>query len=390
MLRPLVLATALAASVLAVPASAHAAAPRATETRAAETRATETRACALPGRTGWTDEGHDTDHRQFRAATGRIRAVMLFVDFPDAAAEGGTVQYADHFAPAEKWLAAASYGRARLSITPVHTWFRMPQDSTTYGFDRGISYEQHRLYVRQAVAAADAEVDFSAYDIVYIVPSRNAAAVRFSPTYLWDPAQSGVVADGAEVKWGVTFGQDMWRWGHKVLAHETGHIFGLPDLYSFTGPDYHRFVGGWDVMGLISGPSPQPFAWHARKLGWISDGQVACVPASGGTYRLTPVERPGGRKLVVVRTGDTSAYAIESRKGSECSGGMVIYKVDSAVATGEGPIRVMDAKPDAVPPAGCHALDDGAYGPGQVFTDESAKVRVEVKGDLVRVDRLGV
>lgn len=366
MLRRLVLATLLVATAVAVPSAAQA--------KAAS-------ACALPGRTGWTDEGHNTDHVQFRAATGRIKAVMLFVDFPDAPAADATDTYEAHLTPAQQWISTASYGKAEVAITPVRTWFRMPQDSTTYGFDRGITYEQHQLYVKQAVAAADAQVDFSAYDIVYLVPPKNAAAIAFSPTYLWDPAAPGVVADGKPVKWGVTFGQDMWRWGHKVLAHETGHIFGLPDLYSFTGPDYHQYVGGWDLMGLISGPSPQPFAWHAWKLGWLSDSQVTC--ATSGTYRLTPVEDPGGRKLVVVRTGETSAYAIEARRGSACSSGVVIYQVDSAVATGEGPIRVMDARPSATPPTGCHALDDAAYAPGEVF--EAEGVRVEVGTGLVRV-----
>ncbi|MEU7897927.1 M6 family metalloprotease domain-containing protein [Nonomuraea sp. NPDC049152] len=338
--------------------------------------------CALPGRTGWTDEGHDTDPVQFLRATGRIRAVMLFVDFPDAPASESTQEYYDALAPAGPYLSKVSNGRARLTVTPVRRWLRMPQDSTTYGFDRGITYEQHQRYVGQAVAAADAEVDFSRYDIVYIVPNRQASAITFSPTYLWDPADPGVVADGAPVRWGVTFGQDMWRWGYKVLAHETGHAFGLPDLYAFSGPDYHRFVGGWDVMGLIGGPSPEPFAWHAWKLGWISDAQVSC--ATRGVHRLTPVEERGGRKLVVVRTGETTAYAVEYRKGSSCSGGVVIYKVDSSTATGEGPVRVMDARP-GVPSAGCHALDDAAYPDGGRFTADG--VSITVRGQSVEVHK---
>ncbi|MEU3778538.1 peptidase M6, partial [Streptomyces sp. NPDC032472] len=46
--------------------------------------------CALPGRTGWTDEGHDTDRTQFQPATGVRRVLTLYVDFPDAPATEST------------------------------------------------------------------------------------------------------------------------------------------------------------------------------------------------------------------------------------------------------------------------------------------------------------
>lgn len=40
----------------------------------------------LAGRTGWTDEGLDTDRSVFLPSVGTLHAVMLCVDFPDAAA----------------------------------------------------------------------------------------------------------------------------------------------------------------------------------------------------------------------------------------------------------------------------------------------------------------
>ncbi len=336
------------------------------------------RDCALEGATGWTDEGHDTDPVQFRRATGTHRALMLFVDFPDAPATGSTDPYAAHLAPAADWLRTASYGRTRLDVTPLRRWIRMPAASTSYGFQRGLTFEAHERYLRDAVTAADPHADFSGYDMVYVVPAREASAISFSPTYLFDPATPGVTADGTRVRWAVTFGQDMWRWGPKVLAHETGHVFGLPDLYAFTG-ETHRFVGGWDVMGNIAGAAPQYLGWHSWKLGWTRDDQVACVAAPGRrTVRLTPVERPGGTKVAVVRTGPTTAYVAESRRaeGNDTgspSTGVLIYKVDSAVPTGEGPVRVVRA-----------------HGPGESFTDPAAGVRIDVvagggAGDVVRI-----
>ncbi|GHC53998.1 M6 family metalloprotease domain-containing protein [Streptomyces flavofungini] len=353
--------------------------------------------CALPGRTGWTDEGHDTDPRQFQRATGTRKTLTLFVDFPDAPATDSTRTYARQLGPAAGWLKRASHGRARLDVTSLHRWIRMPADSASYGFERGLTFEAHEKYVRDAVTAADPHADFSRYDMVYVVPTRAAAAISFSPTYLFDPGTPGVSADGRRIRWGVTFGQDLWRWGRKVVAHETGHTFGLPDLYAFSG-DTHRYVGGWDVMGDIAGRAPQHLGWHAWKLGWIRDAQVACLPGSGRrTVRLTPVEREGGTKIAVLRTGGTTAYVAESRRAeghdrNACSTGVLIYKVDSAAETGEGPVRVMNADPSTTPPTGCTPLDQAAHAPGRTFTDPDTGARITVveggrKGDTVRLGR---
>ncbi|MEV4738852.1 peptidase M6 [Streptomyces sp. NPDC049555] len=387
----------LLATVLALTATLTAPAPAATAAgRAAAHPAAAD--CALAGRTGWTDEGHDTDPVQFQPATGTRRVLTIFVDFPDAPATEPTAPYAAHLAPAAGWLRTASYGRLRLDVTASRRWARMPQASTAYGFQRGLSFEAHERYLRDAITAADPYEDFSSADMVYVVPVRTATAIPFSPTYLFDPATAGVTADGRRIKWAVTFGQDMWRWGHKVAAHETGHTFGLPDLYAFTG-ETHGFVGGWDVMGHIAGAAPQYLGWHSWKLGWTRDDQVACFagPRAGSrTVRLTPVERPGGTKIAVVRTGPTTAYVAESRRAAgndpaPCSTGVLIYKVDSAVATGEGPVRVIGGRSPGAPP--CGPLDLAARAPGDTFTDPATSTRIEVlaggrTGDVVRVTRL--
>ncbi|MFG2873732.1 M6 family metalloprotease domain-containing protein [Streptomyces sp. NPDC048337] len=326
--------------------------------------------CALPGRTGWTDEGHDTDRTLFQPSTGTRRVLTLFVDFPDAPDTDSTQPYAAHLAPAADWLGTASHGRVRLDVSVLPRWIRMPAASDSYGFARGLTFEAHEKYVRDAIAAADPYADFSRYDMVYVVPTKAATAISFSPTYIHDPATPGVTADGTRLKWAVTFGQDMWHWGFKVAAHETGHTFGLPDLYAFTGAP-HRYVGGWDVMGDIAGHAPQFLGWHSWKLGWTRDRQVACLAGPGRrTVTLTPVERPGGTKIAVVRTGETAAYVAESRQGQ----GVLVYKVDSAVRTGEGPVRVMN--------------DHAAYAPGETFADPEAGVRIDVlSGNAVRIVR---
>ncbi|MGP3974270.1 M6 family metalloprotease domain-containing protein [Streptomyces sp. 8N114] len=361
--------------------------------------------CALPSSTDGTDapdegdEGHDTDYNVFQRPAGDLRVGMVFVDFPDAPATESPDDVAAQLTPGAEWLREASYDKVRLDITQHKKWVRMPHKSTDYGYERGLSHEEHEKYIKDAVTAADPDVDFSGYDMVYVVPTKNASAISFSPTYVYTPGTPGVVADGNRLKWSVTFGQDMWRWGPKVLDHETAHTFGLPDLYAFdAGEDAHRFVGGWDVMGLIGGAGPQYSAWHSWKLGWTEDGQVACRASAGSdTVRLRAVEKRDGVKMAVVRTGRTTAYVVESRRASGadtglCATGALVYKIDSSTRSGHGPVKVMDAKPNAAPKKGCHPLDDAPYKAGESFEDAEAGVRIDVlsadgDGDTVRVTK---
>lgn len=110
------------------------------------------------------------------------------MDFPDARATDSTDAYATHLAPAADWMRRASYGRSRLALSSLHRWIRMPADSTSYGFERDLTFEAHEKYLRDAITAADPHADLSRYDMVYVVPTKAAAAITFSPTYLYDPA----------------------------------------------------------------------------------------------------------------------------------------------------------------------------------------------------------
>ncbi|WP_229891614.1 M6 family metalloprotease domain-containing protein [Streptomyces mashuensis] len=389
---PALLSAALAALLLLWPPAVHAA------DRTGPPR-DDPAACALPGATGWTDEGHDTDHSVFQRPAGTLQVAMVFVDFPDAPATEPPATHGARVTAGADWLWYASYGKVWPAVTAHPHWVRMPRPSTAYGFARGLTHEAHEAYLRDAVTAADPGVDFSRYDMVYVVATRTAPAISFTPTYLYEPGTPGIVADGRRVRWAVTFGQDMWRWDRRLAAHETSHTFGLPDLYAFeAGTDPHRFTGGWDVMGLIAGAGSQYLAWHSWKLGWTTDGQIRCRASRGGdTVRLTAVEYAEGTKAAVVRTGPTTAYVVESRRAvrndaGACASGALVYRVDSSVPTGQGPVRVLDAHPGSTPPAGCRPLDDAPYRPGESFTDPAAGVRIDVLaagalGDTVRITK---
>jgi hypothetical protein len=93
------------------------------------------------------------------------------------------------------------------------------------------------------------------------------------------------------------------------VIHETGHVLGLPDLaFPGAGSTFNH----WDAMatGGTIGVAGGMYAWHRWKLGWLDDAQIACLARAGRrTARVTPLERGGGVKAVVVRSGQTAYVA---------------------------------------------------------------------------------
>jgi M6 family metalloprotease-like protein len=367
----------------------------------------------LKGRQGFTAAGQGTDRRVYASAVGRLRALVVGVDFPDAPAaeaEGPrrTVEdYAAFLVPgAQRWFARASAGRLRLEARVLPGWHRMSGSHRAYGFERGISHATHVAYIAEAVALAAGEADWAAFDVVYVVPPANAAGIRFSPAFIDGEGREGrppsiPVGDGAVTR-AVTFGQDMWHWGYKVLNHETGHTLGLPDLYAYRPvgdpPEAHPFVGGWDLMGLISGHAPDLLAWQKWRLGWIDDEQVAVVPPGGDrTVDLDPIEVPGGTKLALCPLDATRGLCVESRRpvlldAGARDWGVLVYWVDAAVGSGRGTVRIV--RPGRPESFARGDLDDACLRVGgpAVWEDEAAGVRVTVlagddDGDRVRITR---
>lgn len=338
----------------------------------------------------------------------RIRAVMLFVDFPNLHSSESTTALYDRLVPRSRaWFNEVSYGHVQLDVTPVNRWLRMPGNLGSYGLADGISWPEHHDYMADAIAAADAEFDFSSYEVVYVVAAKGTSIER-SPAFQAYTG-SGIHADGTELRYGATFFEDTRsdaRYAANVLIHETGHVLGLPDLYDVPDPTFwrlFRFAGGWDMMSW-NDPGGHFLAWEKWKLGWLEPSQLTCLSGPGEvTTTISPLERAGGLKAIVVQTGLSSAYLIEARKriGQDsqlCEDGVLIYLVDAAVRSGYGPVRVRaaqrDGNGDTFNRCGplYNATFDKARGEVARFVDEAAGLTVQVlsssaKGYRVKVTR---
>ncbi|CAL9452925.1 hypothetical protein SUDANB21_02481 [Streptomyces sp. enrichment culture] len=364
--------------------------------------------CVLTRTDAHHSEGLDTWNAAYPRPSSRLDAVMVFLSFPDSRPLTSPDELAaDHFPMTSRFFEQTSYGKFRLRAHPVKRWIRMPRPSTSYAIQRDWTVAHRAAYLRDALAASDPHVDYSRYDIVYFVADPDAPGVDSDATKVVN-LDRPMRADGADIRRVVTVFENHPP-DRLVLAHETGHVFDLPDLYHrpVDGKgDWDTHVGDWDLMGSQFALAPDLFGWHKWKLGWLEPRQVRCVQ-EGGPVRLTlePLgAAPGtpvtgaagapsfglgrGTKLAVVRTGTDTALAFEVRSpvGNDraaCRPGVLVYRVSSGTRSGRGPVEVIDAHPrteacweDSVYPP----LADAPVALGESFTVPGESVRVDVEG----------
>ncbi|MGP3984677.1 M6 family metalloprotease domain-containing protein [Streptomyces sp. KR80] len=351
--------------------------------------------CALARTDAHHSEGVDTWNTAYPRPLRRLDAVMVFLSFPDSDPQVSPHELAtDYFPDTSRFFERASYGRFTLHADPLERWLRLPGTSTSYGIERDWDPELRATFLDHALAAADGHVDFSRYDLVYLIADPDAPGVDSDATKVVN-FDRPLRADGTDIRRIVTVFEQHPP-DRNVLAHETGHVFDLPDLYHRPEDgtaDWDTHVGDWDLMGSQFGLAPELFGWHKWKLGWLNRSQIGCVERSGTSVHSldllgAPIQRgtDGGTRLLVLRTGEATAVAVEVRAADgndaeSCTQGVLVYRVRSALASGDGPIEVVDGHPrtgacwdSSVYPQ----LADAPLGVGERVTDRRSGVVVEV------------
>ncbi len=285
-----------------------------------------------------------------------LRALMIFVDFPnvrvtDAEAPYNGIAYYKEILAEDglRALGMLSNGRLDLTIDCSNRWYTMPKNDADYGMERVITYETHAAYIADACDVCADDYTLDDYDIFYIVPVKGSA-VPYSPTMVSKKYPVG----GKRNKIGlcVTFGADMHFRKGLLLAHETGHIFGLPDYYSYScepGGDFAH-CGGWSLMGLIEGFAPDWFAYDKWRLGFLPDEAVTVLDGTGEFEVTLAFGETDGAKLILIPTADeTRAYAAEVREAKGLDEklakfgerGIILYELDGTKMGGYDCLNVI-------------------------------------------------
>lgn len=275
---------------------------------------------------------------------GTLNMTVLFVDFDDVPASTPTDSVFSIINPiAAEFYNEISYGRLELNLKAHHKWLRLSQPSAHYG--EGIyEFEPHRNFIQEAVNLADSKVDFSETDVVLVMSNPEAEAIALGPVFKSLDTDYQIKTAEKSISVGITSGYDLNHWGGLWLAHETGHTFGLPDLYLFEGENTLSSVGTFGIMGTSAGNAPGYFAFERWVLGWLDDNQVLCHEIGEVVVEIEAIEKSGGTKALIVPIDSTSALLVESRRkigfDKKTREGALVYLVNTSLPGGSGPIQV--------------------------------------------------
>lgn len=271
--------------------------------------------------------------------TGTVKYPVILITYPDKNTTASSEEFqqliygerpAGKVGSIQDYFTEASNGQLTVDGN-VSAWVSADREHDYYSDDNRAAE-----LVQEAVKKADDQIDYSQYDNnedgvvdgVIVIHQGGAEEATGNPDDIWSHrwSLSGAEYYGASVEPyrspdGVTVNSysinpetyqgEITTLG--VLAHETGHLLGMTDLYDTDGGS--QGIGEWGLMGSGSwnaesyaarqGSSPaHPVAFHKWQQGWISPTQR---PLTGSMGTLEPyaqtsdtaqwLDNPGGVEI---------------------------------------------------------------------------------------------
>jgi RTX calcium-binding nonapeptide repeat (4 copies) len=305
-------------------------------------RSGATTGCAyMPGTPTADPSEGPTDTNRFLSPLRTIGLAVIWVRFTDLG-HGPRTNASPITSDVYAWLSGVSDGRAAIAGQGPDEIFSLGKPTAAYGTGGVAGITNVRQLAADAVAAADAQIDFGRVQQVVIVPPR---ATTTRTAILTDPIR----ADGNAIR-------------HVVFSSSTRldtFALALPFLTLAGLPDLHDQIGRWDAMSATGTTAPMGLiAWHRRKLGWLDATAVRC-PQPGTPLELTLAPLAGGigTRAIVIPDPPDRAYVLENRArvgvdGYVCEPGILVYQI--ATLPGSAPLTLRPARP---------SIDESKRGP---------------------------
>lgn len=274
---------------------------------------------------------------------------IIFSPYPELAPLGSVRDYYSEVSNGSLHLYGEVYG-----------WYTADKSKAFYAQDE---FE----LVREAISKADKDIDFSLYDnnddgvvdMIIVIHEGMGRELSGDQLDIWSfqsrlfdyATNDGVTADlftiqPERVDWPRENGGDPVRGIATigVMAHETGHLFGLPDLYDYSGATWG--IGYWGMMAYgcwnyVERPGDMPAhfsAWSKAKLGWsvpleisgfCGDFFLEDVKVGGRLFRFSNSSRSDEYFLLENRVKSGFDYALPGE-------GLLVYHIDDSVYGNSG------------------------------------------------------
>lgn len=270
-------------------------------------------------------------------SAGTIKAAMIFVEFTDVKGTDNPITEAKKFTGFfnEYWN-SVTRNKIKFDFQVHPKYIKINKPSLSYGMDSYLGGEPAD-YLADAVKAADPVVNFSGVDVIYVIPPAATKNIVYGPAFPMDSGGNAIKTKEGLIYSAAVGGSDSRNSSDRLkgvwLAHETGHLFGLPHPYE------SKNIAAWDLMHWDSG-APELLGWSRFVNGWIADSEVDCldftkVSKSTTTHLLEPLSRTAkGKKLVVVKVSNHKVLVLETRRVTKADRltkneeGVIAYFVD--------------------------------------------------------------
>ena len=284
--------------------------------------------------------------------SGEIRALILPLDFPDVVGMGDPID--DYYEMAKgtyEFFYRQSNGEVNIKFEIYPKFIRMPFISSKYQLGTWNAGDPGG-YWQALISTADEFVDYSRFDVVYALSPKNIpwTSIAYGPANPWT-----IQTNDGPLKNGTHSGADAYQQfpgaGWKWMAHETGHLFGLHDLY--TERSVKPTFGSWDLMSLNWSTSAiELSAWNRFILGWLRENQFKCetietLGAGVQARTLIPlVEDKPGLRAQLIRLSPSTILVMEYRRTGGLDqipvnqDGLLVYTVDTKIPTMKGGWKV--------------------------------------------------
>lgn len=331
------------------------------------------------------------------AIIGTQRALMILVDFVDVR-HNKSASEVENVAVNQlnAYYREVSYGKVSITAQ-TYGWYTVNHSMSHYGHDSSKPGDDDGLpqLASDAAALLPDSVNLTSFKFLVIVHAGKDQAVdqhSVKSDEIWSKCYCAVFPSYASPFPVFAHGRFFADYaflsefdGLGAYAHESGHLFGLPDLYDTeTG---YSYVGFWSLIdrgdrccGDAASSTPSYIGgWGAALLGWLAPSieELSIVVSA---FDVMPLESRNATALLVPVSPSTYyfvEYRTQTGRDSHLPDtGVLIYFVDERLETGKGIVKLVNPKTGKL----CAAekrigeLNEAVFKPSHRFRDTSHQI----------------